>query len=212
LLSANDGKEPVNLQVEIVPLDAVELDPENLNDHDEDSIESIVASLREFGQQTPIVVRQDGFVLRGNGVLQAARIIGWDTIQIVRSELVGPKAAGYAIADNRTAEKSKRNKPRLLKALEELTAELPLESLGYTVEEIAALDVEVQELLGAIDTSGVVVKKVNAGPLPKMAWVLIGVPLQKYSAVDEKIRALAATPGVICESAVSTANDDAETE
>ena len=194
------------MKVEIVPVDSLTLAPDNVNTHTDEQIEELAASLKEFGQQSPLVVRHDGVVLRGNGVLKAARKLDMTGIAIVRSELVGSHAVGYAVADNRLGEKSQRDSAKLLSALEGLADDVPLEALGFSHEEIDALSEEVQELLVTIDTSKVVLKKVAGGPLPEMAWVLLGVPLKKYGAVDATIRAMAEIPGVICESALSAVN------
>lgn len=197
------------MQIEEVPIDSIEGDPENLNAHTPEDVAFIAASLQEYGQQTPIVVRDSGTTLRGMGVLLAARSLGWQTIKIVRSKLAGSKATGYAVADNRTAERSKRDDVKLVSALEALSNELPLEAMGYTREEVDKLESDVAEQLGTIDTSGVPIKSWKAGPLPKMAWTIIGAPLDVYAKVDSRIREIGSFPGVICESAVSSANDNA---
>ena len=44
-------------------------DPANARKHSERNIESIMASLRRFGQQKPIVVDKSGVVRAGNGTL-----------------------------------------------------------------------------------------------------------------------------------------------
>lgn len=79
-------------------------DPANARKHSQRNIEAIVASLRRFGQQKPIVVDSTGVVRAGNGTLEAARVLGWETIEGVVTTLQGVEATAYAIADNRTAE------------------------------------------------------------------------------------------------------------
>jgi hypothetical protein len=139
-------KETVSVQVEIVPIDSLTLNPNTVNTHTDEQINELAASLEEFGQQSPLVVRHDGIVLRGNGVLKAARNLGMTDIAIVRSDLVGSHALGYAVADNRLAEKSQRDSAKLLSALEELVDDVPLDALGFSHEEIDALSEEVQVL------------------------------------------------------------------
>jgi ParB-like chromosome segregation protein Spo0J len=197
------------VQIEEVPIDSIHVDPENVNTHTDEDLEFIAASLAAYGQQTPIVVKADARILRGNGVWMAAKSLGWETVKITRSKLEGPSAAGYAVADNRTAERSRRDNKRLVDALDALTEELPLEAMGYTAEEVDQLQDDVAEQLGTIDTSDVPIKSWKAGPLPKMVWTIIGAPLDVYAKVDSRIRDLANVPDVICESAVSSANDNA---
>ena len=79
-------------------------DPANARKHDDKNIDSIIASLRRFGQQTPIVIDASNVVRAGNGTLEAAKRLGWDSIECVKTDLKGSDAIAYAIADNRTAE------------------------------------------------------------------------------------------------------------
>jgi len=76
----------------------------NVRRHSEVNLKAIKASLRQFGQQKPIVVDSRGVVIAGNGTLEAARQLGWTHIAAVESELTGKDRTAYAIADNRTGE------------------------------------------------------------------------------------------------------------
>ena len=80
------------------------LDPSNVRKHGRKNLDAIKASLRKFGQQKPIVVDAKGIVLAGNGTLTAAKELGWEEIEIVRTQLEGVEATAFAIADNRSAE------------------------------------------------------------------------------------------------------------
>ena len=84
-------------------------DPANARKHDERNLEAIKGSLARFGQQKPIVIDSAGVVVAGNGTLEAARLLGWETIEAVETALHGPEAMAYAIADNRTAELAEWN-------------------------------------------------------------------------------------------------------
>lgn len=94
------------MKVELVRIDSLTLDPHNARSHEE-GIPELVASLETFGQQKPIVVWHDT-VIAGNGLCEAAKMIGWETIAIVRTpdEWDLPKAQAFSLADNRTAELS----------------------------------------------------------------------------------------------------------
>ena len=129
------------MKSEAVKIDSISEDPANLRRHGERNLETIKASLKRFGQQKPIVVDSDGIVRAGNGTLKAARELGWEKIQIVRSTLKGSEATAYAIADNRTAELAEWDTDALGAALEALRAEgegLDL-AAGFDESEIAKL-------------------------------------------------------------------------
>jgi DNA modification methylase len=106
----------------------------------------VIASFRRFGQQIPLVVDKSNVVRVGNCRLEAAKQLGWDTIQIVRTDLTSSEAIAYAIADNRTAELAEWDDDVLAAQLNGLLAEDEelLASAGFTDEEL-------EELLGDID-------------------------------------------------------------
>jgi site-specific DNA-methyltransferase (adenine-specific) len=116
-------------------------DPANARKHNDRNIESIVASLRRFGQQTPIVIDSSNVVRKGNGTIEAAKRLGWDTINCVVTDLKSSDAISYAIADNRTAELAEWDDEVLSAQLNGLLADDPelLEVAGFTEEELAEL-------------------------------------------------------------------------
>lgn len=90
--------------VERVKVASLISDPTNVRKHNTRNLQAIKGSLAKFGQQKPIVIGENGVVIAGNGTLAAALALGWDEIDVVRSQLVGPDATAFAIADNRAAE------------------------------------------------------------------------------------------------------------
>jgi ParB-like chromosome segregation protein Spo0J len=108
------------MKTERVPIDSIQFDPANLRRHGTKNLDAIRASLSRFGQQKPIVVDGDGIVRAGNGTLTAAKSLGWTEVTIVRTDLKGPEATAYAIADNRTAELADWDEEALAKTLASL--------------------------------------------------------------------------------------------
>jgi len=97
----------VSPQVEVVPIDSVRSHPKNTRRHPHEQLELLKNSLREFGQYRPIVVHAGtDYILAGNGVYEAARQLGWETIRIVRVECDESHALAILMADNRLAELS----------------------------------------------------------------------------------------------------------
>jgi DNA modification methylase len=80
-------------------------------------------------------------VRKGNGTLEAAKRLGWDTINCVVTDLKSSDAISYAIADNRTAELAEWDDEVLAAQLNGLLADDPelMEVAGFTEEELAAL-------------------------------------------------------------------------
>jgi DNA modification methylase len=92
--------------VQTVSVDDLTLDPANVRAHPQRNLDAMIGSLKRFGQQKPIVVDRDGVVRAGNGLLRAARLLGWEHVAAYMTELDGAEATAFAIADNRTAELS----------------------------------------------------------------------------------------------------------
>ena len=134
-------------------------DPANARKHSDRNIESIVASLRRFGQQKPIVVDASGVVRAGNGTLQAASALGWEFVNAVRTELEGSEATAYAIADNRTAELAEWDEDVLTASLMEIDRDL-LAATGFTEAELESLAAEEDDLSDVQEDSAPSVPKV----------------------------------------------------
>jgi ParB-like chromosome segregation protein Spo0J len=113
-------------------------DPANARKHDDRNIDSIIASLRRFGQQKPIVIDASKVVRAGSGTLEAAKRLGWDYIECVETSLKGSDAIAYAIADNRTAELAEWDSDILAAQLSGLLTddEALANAAGFSAEEI----------------------------------------------------------------------------
>lgn len=126
------------LKVEQVSVAKLKSDPRNARLHNDRNIEAIEASLSRYGQQKPIVVRRkDNVVLAGNGTLKAAVSLGWKSISVVYTDLDGPEAHAFAIADNRTSELAEWDAEALTISFKDiLAAEIPLLDIGFLNSEI----------------------------------------------------------------------------
>jgi ParB-like chromosome segregation protein Spo0J len=128
------------MNVETVDITTLHEDPANLRRHPERNLDAIKASLTRFGQQKPIVVDSKNLVRAGNGTLAAARALGWKTIGVVRSELIGSEATAFAIADNRTAELGVWDEEALAETVRSLDSEgIDIGALGFDETDLDAL-------------------------------------------------------------------------
>ncbi len=117
-------------------------DPQNARLHPERNLDAIRASLEQFGQQKPLVVSADGMVMAGNGVLLAARALGWETVAAVRSNLSARQIRAFAIADNRTGDLSEWDEELLARQLQELE-EMSIDpsAVGFSIDDLAELGI-----------------------------------------------------------------------
>jgi len=98
---------PIPLTVNVLPLLTIRPHPRNTRAHDETNLQAIMKSLQTFGQRTPIVIGRSKFILKGCGTWEAARRLGWATIQTVTADGLTPQQElAYSIADNKTSDLS----------------------------------------------------------------------------------------------------------
>lgn len=107
----------------MIPIADLNLDPRNARLHDDRNIAAIAHSLKRFGQRRLAVVQKDGMVVRaGNGMIEAARRLGWKNIAAIVVDEPNELAREYALADNRTAELAEWDRVVLANELRELPA------------------------------------------------------------------------------------------
>ena len=125
------------MSYERVDIKQLKFDKRNARKHDKKNIKAIKDSLLKFSQQKPIVVMEDGTVIAGNGTLQAAIELGWETIDVHWTALKKDEAIAYGLADNRSAELAEWDDDSLQELLSELDAEgWDLEGLGWNSDDL----------------------------------------------------------------------------
>ncbi len=88
--------------------------------------------MQRYGQRRPVVVnRRTGIIEAGNATWEAARALGWTHLAVVYVEDDPTTAAGYAIADNRTAELAEWDDEALARTLEALKTEGEIAHVGF---------------------------------------------------------------------------------
>ena len=76
--------------------------PQNPRVND-DAVDAVAASIREFGFRQPIVVDTDGVIIVGHTRWKAAQKLGLDKVPIhVAKDLTPAQIKAYRIADNQT--------------------------------------------------------------------------------------------------------------
>lgn len=144
------------MRVENVKISDLVPDPANVRKHAQKNLDAIKGSLAKFGQQKPIVVGANNVVIAGNGTLEAARALGWDAINVVRTELTGTEATAFAIADNRTGELAEWDAGALSETLKALLADdFDIGAIGFDDEDLASMIAEVAPAEGLTDPDAV---------------------------------------------------------
>lgn len=103
---------------------------ENNPRNNENAVEAVAASIKEFGWKVPIVIDADNVIVAGHTRLKAARLLGLDKVPcIVADDLTPEQVKAFRIADNKTNE----------------LAEWDFELLESELAELAAMDFDMKQ-------------------------------------------------------------------
>lgn len=118
--------------MEIVMRKVSELTPYEKNPRrNDDAVQYVAASIKEFGFKVPIVVDRDGVVVSGHTRLKAAKQLGMEEVPcIVADDLTPEQIKAFRLADNKVSEKSGWDFALLEAELEELF-DFDMESFGF---------------------------------------------------------------------------------
>ena len=137
-----------DLRVKYVPIGDVHPYEDNPRRND-DAVEAVAASIREFGWKQPIVVDADGTIVVGHTRYKAALALGMDEVPVVvASDLTPEQCAAYRLADNRVGELAEWDAELLAQELDGL-ADLDMSAFGFTerdMERAASGDVDFSNL------------------------------------------------------------------
>jgi DNA modification methylase len=139
-MSAETSQPVESLAIELRDIDKV-IPYENNPRINDQAVDAVVQSIKDYGWRQPIVVDADGVVIVGHVRLKAARKLGLARVPVhVAADLPPEKVKAYRIGDNKTGELAEWDLPALRIELSELqAASVDLTTLGFGDEELAAL-------------------------------------------------------------------------
>lgn len=119
-----------DLRVKYVPIADVHTYDDNPRRNDQ-AVQAVVNSLREFGWKQPIVVDADGTIVVGHTRYKAALALGMDEVPVVvASDLTPEQCAAYRLADNRVGELAEWDESLLAQELDGLSG-FDMEQFGF---------------------------------------------------------------------------------
>jgi hypothetical protein len=102
-----------------------------------EAIEKVANSIKEFGNNQPIVVDQNNIIVVGHTRWKALKQLGKEKAFIIKKEFPKNKAIAYRIMDNRSGEQSKWENKLLKEELSVLSnEEFDLDLTGFDAEEL----------------------------------------------------------------------------
>ncbi|WP_442972644.1 ParB/Srx family N-terminal domain-containing protein [Rhodoplanes sp. TEM] len=113
----------------------------NAKTHSDEQVAELVASIKQWGWTTPVLVDEDGVLIAGHGRLAAARKLGITEVPVMTARgWTEAQKRAYRIADNKLTEKGEWDEGLLRIELGELhKEEFTLELTGFTGSELEGL-------------------------------------------------------------------------
>lgn len=118
---------------------------ENNPRHNENAVEAVAESIKQFGFKVPIVVnRTEGGqfeIIAGHTRKKAAELLHLDTVPcLIADDLTPAQVKAFRLADNKTAELAGWDFIALEKELAELAADYDMQAFGFA--ELADVDID----------------------------------------------------------------------
>jgi site-specific DNA-methyltransferase (adenine-specific) len=130
--------------MEIYEISVNDLKPyENNPRINDDAIDKVAKSIKEFGWKVPVVIDQNNIIVAGHTRLKAAQKLGLDKVPcIIADDLTPEQVKAFRLADNKTSEFAAWDFEKLAEELGEIT-EIDMAQFGF--EEIQAEEGEIIE-------------------------------------------------------------------
>ncbi len=125
------------LPTEMVPIGSLRPHPRNYQGHPKDELEHLVQSVKSYGFYRNVVIAKDGTILAGHGMVEAARIVGMDSVPVVRLDLApdDPRAIKVIVADNEISHLAECDDRLLTELLKEIKQSDPIGLVGTGYDE-----------------------------------------------------------------------------
>lgn len=149
--------------MQIVNMKLADIHPYEKNPRfNEEAVEAVANSIREFGFRQPLVIDKDHVIVVGHTRLLAAKSLGLDEVPcIIADNLTPEQVKAYRIADNKTGEIAQWNYDLLPLEIKDLQdADFDLSLLGFD-------DDELDRLLNAPEEDTVVAGETEPDAVPE---------------------------------------------
>ncbi len=177
---------------ELIAIEKLKPNPKNPNKHPPKQIELLAKIIGKTGWRSPIVVSNlSGFIVRGHGRLEAAKLAGFKKVPVDYQDYINAKQEmADLVADNRIAELAEIDMPKLNMIMEDLD-----DGGGFD------MDLTGYEWINPEKTKPSL-KPMNISAPPAMTWCLVGIPSNQLHQIQDCIDKIALNKNTIVEMGV----------
>jgi DNA modification methylase len=135
------------MAIEPIPISSLRPYPGNARTHSKKQIRQIADSIRRFGFTNPVLIGEDGSIIAGHGRVEAAKLLGLDSVPTVRlAHLNAAQRRAYLLADNKLALNAGWDRELLAIELQGLVdIDFDVELTGFSSSEIDVVLDEARE-------------------------------------------------------------------
>ncbi len=140
--NSNQNKE---LEIKYLEIEKLKRYEKNAKIHTKKQVGKLIASIKQFGMVTPIIVDKDFTIIAGHGRLEALEKLGHTKVPVILIEhLSKTQVRAYRLADNRIAEEAEYDRDLLKVELEEISFndEFVITDTGFDIAEIDSIVLE----------------------------------------------------------------------
>ena len=136
---------PRNTPIQIIYVNIRDITPYEKNPRkNKKAIDTVAASLEQYGFQQPIVLDKNNTIIVGHTRYTAAKKLGFREVPVIRADtLTDSQCQAYRIMDNRSSENSEWDEDLLYQELSELLAQSNIQDVsfdtGFTESELNKL-------------------------------------------------------------------------
>lgn len=110
---------------------------ENNPRNNDEGIDKLVNSIKEFGFKVPIVIDKDGVIVAGHTRYKASQKLGLEKVPVIIADDLNEKQIkAFRLADNKVAELSGWDTNKLSEELKELNIDMDMTDFGFSNFEI----------------------------------------------------------------------------
>lgn len=134
------------MKLKIIEKELIELKPyENNPRINDDAVEPVAESIKQFGFKVPIIIDKNGVIITGHTRYKAAQLLELKKVPcIIADDLTPEQIKAFRVADNKTAEFAEWDYELLAAELEELTAfDIDISTFGFA--DIDLIDSDLSE-------------------------------------------------------------------